>query len=151
MKRVLSILLLLGTAASIFTGCSNRGTNESNNIDLDLSELSSMLVYSQVVNILDDPMGYVEKTIKINGQYYASYFESTKQYYHFVVVGDETLCCQSGIEFVWKGEHAYPDDYPENKTDIQLVGVFGSYEELGRTYYSLTVDDIVIVNKQLSS
>jgi len=147
MKKFLSIVLLLCIAATFITGCSDKGTNESNtiSIDMDLSELSSMLVYSQVVKISEDPKGYIEKRIKINGQYYSSYFEPTKQYYHFVVVGDESLCCQAGLEFMWKGEHAYPDDYPEDKTEIQVVGVFGSYEELGKTYYNLMVDDISVL------
>jgi hypothetical protein len=85
------------------------------------------------------------KRIKIQGLYYPSYFDQTELYYHYVVVRDESLCCQTGLEFAWKGEHTYPADYPAENTEIELVGVFGSYEELGKTYYFLTVDDISVL------
>ena len=114
-------------------------------VDLDLSELGSVLAYSQVVNIMESPDDYIGKTIRINGQYYVSYYEPTEKYYHFIVIGDESLCCQAGIEFIWNGSHAYPDDYPDEQANIGVTGTFGRYEELGTTYYHLTIDDVSIL------
>ncbi len=111
-------------------------------VDVDLTALSSTMVYAEVYNMMTDPDAYMGKTIKMSGQYYSSYFEETEQYYFFVVISDATACCQQGIEFIWNGEHTYPEDYPEDGTEVEVTGVFGSYQELDQTYYCLTVDDI---------
>jgi len=147
MKKYLSILLFICVISIVVTGCSDKAEIIDNTdvIDLDISEMSSVLAYSQVVNIYESPDDYMGKTIKLNGLYYASYYDKTDLYYHYVVVGDETLCCQTGLKFVWNGEHTYPDDYPEEQTEIELVGLFGSYEEFGKTYYFLTVDDLSVL------
>ena len=65
--------------------------------------------------------------------------------YHFVAVEDAAACCLQALEFIWEGEHAYPDDYPDEKAVIEVAGVFGQYDELGRTYYYLAVDEIKVV------
>jgi len=114
--------------------------------DLDLSKLSAMLAFSQVVGMNESPKDYVGKTVKLNGLYHAEYYEPTEQYYHFIGVGDETACCLAWLEFVWSGERAYPDDYPDEQGKIELSGIFGSYEELGNTYYYLAVDDVTKLN-----
>ena len=134
---------------AMFAGCSGKdGSSHKTAIDLDISKMSGVLAYSTVVNISESANEYMGKTVKIRGQYYATFYDETQKYYHWVVVGDETLCCRQGLEFVWDGDHRYPGDYPDNETDIEVVGVFGSYDELGRTYYFLTVDDIEILKKQ---
>ena len=119
---------------------------ENDAIDLDISQLNNMLVYSQVVSILDDPDKYLEKTIKIKGQYNSLYYEPIQKYCHYVVVGDASLCCQAGIEFIWTGDHTHPDDYPADKKIIEVVGLFSSYEEFDEIYYALTVDDITVLS-----
>lgn len=118
-----------------------------NNDDLvDLTVLSSTMVYGQVFDMMEAPEAYMGKTIKMSGSYYASYSEETKHTYHYVVVQDATACCQQGLEFIWNGEHQYPDDYPADGTEIEVIGVFESYEELGQTYYYIATDKISIVD-----
>ncbi len=117
----------------------------SGNIDVDLTKLSSTMVYSEVYNIVNTPESYMGKTIKMKGLYNASYYEGTGNYYHYVLIKDATACCQQGLEFVWKGDHAYPADYPENGTEVEIVGVFGQYEELGVTYNYIETDNITLV------
>lgn len=118
---------------------------DSKFIDVDLTVLSSTMIYSEVYNMMVNPDDYLEKTIKVSGPYNAAYLEDTGKYYHFVVISDATACCQNGIEFIWDdNSHVYPDEYPESNTIIELVGVFSSYEELGETYYYLKTDGIII-------
>ena len=129
---------------------SNRKFNEvpsplSDNIDVDLTELSGTMVYAEVFSIMSNPDDYIGKTIKMNGPYSSSYYDKTDMYYHFVIIEDASACCQSGLEFIWSGEHASPDDYPKIGTKIEVAGVFGSYDELGGTYYYLAVDDIAVL------
>jgi len=121
----------------------NETNEDSNSIDIDLTALSSTMVYSEVYNMMVYPDEYLGKTIKIVGPYYASQLDGTEKYYHFVIISDATACCQNGMEFIWDDNSpVYPDEYPENDTIIEVVGVFSSYEESGDTYYYLKTDGI---------
>ncbi|ABX40828.1 hypothetical protein [Lachnoclostridium phytofermentans] len=112
-------------------------------VDVDLTQMSSIMIYSEVYNMMTNPEAYIGKTIKIRGPYYTSYWEDTGKYYHFVIISDATACCSSGLEFIWEeNSHKYPDEYPEDETEIELVGRFDSYEELGQTYYFLATDSL---------
>ncbi len=117
---------------------SSNTASTSEEVDYDLTAMSSDMVYALVYQMLYDPDTYIGKTVRMSGQYYASYYSETNQYYHYCIIADATLCCSSGMEFV-QGESAlvYPDDYPENETEIIVVGTFGTYEELGVTYFCL--------------
>ena len=110
-------------------------------VDVDLTAMSSTMVYSEVYDMIMSPDDYMGQTIKVRGQYYNGYSEDTKQYYHFVIVADATACCQQGLEFIWNGEHDI-SEYPEQLTEIEIVGVFGLYDEQENTYCYLTVDNI---------
>ncbi|MDR0221261.1 MAG: hypothetical protein LBI54_07660 [Lachnospiraceae bacterium] len=113
-------------------------------VDVDLTEMSSTMVYAEVYNITNNPANYIGKTIRMSGPYQSSYYDETGLYYHYVVVEDAAACCAQGLEFIWNGEHAFPEDYPQLQAKIEVTGVFGSYDELGITYYYLAVDDIVV-------
>ena len=91
------------------------------------------------------PEEYVGKTIKMSGPYYATYWDTTDKYYHYVIIEDALGCCQEGLEFIWDdGSHAYPEEYPEDYEKIEIVGTFGMYEEEGLTYCYLDTNDIVL-------
>ena len=142
MKKFLFLIMFFYLLLA--AGCAdNAGAKRG--ADVDLTEMSSTMVYAEVYNIMTNPDEYMGKTIKMSGLYYASYYDLTDLYYHYVVVEDATACCAQGLEFVWDGEHAYPDDYPEEQTNIEVAGVFGSYDELGRTYYFITVGEINVI------
>ena len=47
------------------------------------------------------------------------------------------------LEFVWKGDHTWPDDYPEEMTGITVTGRLDKYEELGLEYLHLVDADLV--------
>ena len=160
MKKSLKALLLLCLACILIPGCKDSETQQSGDagsdtqtvaesgakkVDVDLTVLGSTMVYAEVFSMMNNPDEYFGKTIKMNGPYYASYFSETGLYYHYVIIEDATACCQQGLEFIWNSGHSYPDDYPEEQTKIEVTGVFGSYDELGKTYYYLSVDDIRIL------
>ncbi len=103
--------------------------------DYDLTAMSSTMVYAKVYQMMIKPEEYIGKKIKMSGQYYASYYDSTELYYHYCIIADATACCSQGIEFIWgDGDHVYPDEYPENYTEIVVEGTYGTYEELGVNY-----------------
>ena len=114
-------------------------------VDVDLTAMSSTMVYAEVYNMLMDPGLYMGKTVRMSGPYYASYYDETGKYYHYVIIEDATACCQQGMEFIWNGDHVYPSDYPEDFTRIEVTGTFEYYEELDYPYYYLAVDGITIL------
>jgi len=148
MKKGLYILLCICLLAALATGCSEGYKANVNGIDVDISEMTNLLAYSQVVHILDTPADYIGKTLKIRGQYFSSYFEQTGLYHHFVVVGDEELCCQMGMEFVLKGKNSYPEDYPVQDAEIEVVGIFESYDLSGSTLYRMAINDIMVLETE---
>ena len=107
-------------------------------LDLDLTKLSGTVAYSQVYDMLSRPDAYMGQRIRMNGSF--SYYrdENTKQEYFATIIADATACCAQGIEFLWAGEHAFPDDYPPLDTEITVTGTFGTYEENGYTYLRLS-------------
>jgi len=143
----LSLLLLL------YTGCSNKdksqnsenASSEMKNVDVDLTILSSTMVYAEVFNIMSKPDSYLGKTIKLNGLFYSSYYDENETMYYYVVITDAASCCPQGLEFVINGERKYPEDYPDERSKIEVTGTFSSYNEYGETYYHLLVEDLRIL------
>ncbi len=119
-------------------------TEAEDNIDIDLTEFSSTMVYSEVYNMVENPDAYVGKVVKAEGTLDVLTDIETGKKYFTVIVADATSCCSQGIEFVWKGEHTYPDDYPEIGTEITVTGTFNTYVEYGNTFFSLYDADLVI-------
>ena len=112
-------------------------------IDVDLTEMSSTMVYSEVYSMLATPEDYIGKTVKMNGIFNYYHDVETGNYYFACIIRDATACCSQGIEFVWAGEHAYPRDYPPLDTMVTVTGTFGTYEENGYTYLQLDDADVV--------
>ena len=104
---------------------------------VDLTTLSSTMVYSEVYNMMCEPDRYLGKRIKMNGQFAVYENPNTGAVYTACIIMDATACCSQGLEFVLAGEHSYPADYPEPGTEITLVGTFRTYEENGYTDYHL--------------
>ena len=112
-------------------------------VDVDLTVLSSTMVYSEVYNMLcNDPAHYLGKTVKARGTFsiYQLVTDGVLQpdpVSYACIISDAAACCAEGMEFVLEGDLTYPDDYPELGTEITVIGEFQSYEENGMTWYHL--------------
>ncbi len=106
-------------------------------IDLDLTVLSSTMVYSEVYNIMASPEEYLGKTMKMKGLYSFYHDDATGNNYFACIIQDATACCAQGIEFVLTDDYAFPDDYPEEEDEICVIGVFDTYEEGEYLYCTL--------------
>lgn len=154
-KIIMPVLALLLVFTSVFAGCSDKKSSKNDaaseteavtqKIDLDLSSMNTTMVYSQLADMLQNPDSYIGKTIKMTGQFTLSQNVETKQKYYNVTVMDATACCQQGLEFVWEG-HTYPDDYPAVNSNIEVTGVFETYDEDGAVYCHLISNDVKVVN-----
>ena len=124
-------------------GATSDPVQSAGGIDVDLTKLSSTMVYSEVYNMMYSPDDYVGKTVKMEGQF--AIYQATDengalipdQIYFACVIADATACCSQGLEFVLAGEKTYPDDYPELGSEINVTGVFQLYDENGTTYCHL--------------
>ena len=140
-KYILLLLALLLTLSACGKQPETSATTENvtGKVDVDLTALSSTMVYSEVYNMLTVPENYVGKTIKMTGGYSAFLDESTGAVYRVCMIADATACCAQGMEFVLKDGMAYP----EMEADITVVGTFQVYEENGTTYCHLVNAEIV--------
>lgn len=145
MKRIISSVLLFvllltlcacgsgaaGDAAADDAAAANATAPAA--IDLDLTQLSSTLVYSEVYNIMTEPEAYLGKTIRMEGECLSAYYEPTDTTYYSVVIQDATACCAQGIEYVLSDGQ----DYPADGNNATVTGRFESYDEEGTVWYHL--------------
>lgn len=112
-------------------------------VDIDLTALSGIMVYSEVNSMISFPDNYIGKTVKMQGQF--NIYQATDENGAFIpdkmlfacMIADATACCAQGLEFSLAGKPVYPDDYPELGAEITVVGTFEWYEEDGCRYYRL--------------
>lgn len=112
-------------------------SNSNEEIDIDLTQLSSSMVYAQVYDMVNNGNDYLGKTVKAKGPFAYYKDEQNGNEYFAVIISDATACCAQGIEFVLDGEYTYPDDYPELETEITVTGIFNYYKEDYNTYCQL--------------
>ena len=96
-------------------------------LDVDLTVLSSTMVYSEVYNMVSYPEEYIGKTVKMTGMFATEEFNN--QRYFACIIADATACCSQGIEFVLDGNKTFPADYPDPGADVTVVGTFETYTE----------------------
>ncbi|MCR4778807.1 MAG: hypothetical protein K5858_08180 [Lachnospiraceae bacterium] len=110
--------------------------SETEGIDVDLTALSSTMVYAEVYSMATSPEDYLGKTIKMEGTCYTVTDIVTGKTYYACIVQDATACCAQGIEFDL-AEDKLSGDYPKDGDTVCVVGTFGTYEEAGNTYCTL--------------
>ncbi|MBO4399298.1 MAG: hypothetical protein J5795_04105 [Lachnospiraceae bacterium] len=118
-------------------GGENQGRTPDGSVDVDLTALSSTMVYAEVLNIIQNPESYIGKTVKMDGSFMVYYDEDTGIYYYACIIEDATACCQNGIEFVPADARKFPEDFPELGSRIVVTGVFDTYQDGQYTYCTL--------------
>ena len=93
---------------------------------MDLTELSSTVVYSEVYNMLITPDDYKGKIVKMKGQFNQYTDEKTGKIHNAVIIPDATACCQQGLEFELS-DKTNPNF--EQDTEITVVGTFDTYSD----------------------
>ena len=126
MKKIFAVALMILSVAIV--GCSDEKTSApekisvAENVDVDLTKLSSTMIYSEVFNILQTPADYRGKTFKIRGTYMVSHDPQKDEYHHACVIFDATACCMQGMEF-----ELVDENYPSPDGEITLLGRFDTY------------------------
>ncbi len=154
-----SALVVLGIIfVLIFAGCKTKKTpaqddsfiaeenvksiKQKSGADIDLTVLSKTAAYAQNFNILTDGQEYESKTIKIQGNFFSNYEEQFNKRFYSCLFYDATACCQIGLNFIWLGEHSYPEDYPDEGSEIEIMGKYVHHMEGELDYYCIECDSI---------
>ncbi len=140
MKKWISLFLCMILVLAA-TGCGNNSSDgrpdSEDSVDVDLTALSSTMVYSEVYNMMTSPEEYIGKRVKVKGPFAFYYDEAADNYYFACIIRDATACCAQGLEFILTDDYVYPDDYPEVDEEICVIGVFDTYQEGDYTYCTL--------------
>ncbi len=148
-KKLFAALCLALCIVLALTGCSGGSGKEETttatpaSIDVDLTSLSSTMVYSEVYNMMTKPETYVGKIIKMKGPLSILNASDTGLTYYSIIISDATACCQQGMEFVWEGHDAA--DYPPQGTEVTVTGEFQTYYEGETMYCHLISNDVEFV------
>ena len=113
------------------------GDKKTDGIDIDLTILSSTMVYAEVYDMMYYPENYVGKSVKMEGLYASAYDDASGKRYYACIIQDATACCSQGIEFEPEGDIAYPDDFPIEGENVCVTGTFDTYTEGEQTYCTL--------------
>ena len=130
MKKFTCILL---AACMLFTvtGCGKK--EKVSDVDVDLTTMSSTMVYSYVYDMLSHPSDYKGQMVRMDGD-----SNTTHGGTHSCIVYDALGCCTEGIEYILPEEEEYQDD----GTKITVVGRFATYKKGEGTYFVL-VDSVL--------
>lgn len=137
MKKIISLILACVFVCTLWACSKNQGDgagDAAGAVDVDLTKLSSTMVYSEVFNMTNAPEKYIGKTVRMRGKF--SVYENTQTgaRYFACVIADATSCCSQGIEFA-------PDLTEISSltvgSEITVRGEFSAYEEDGTRYCRL--------------
>ena len=136
-KKACGVWALL--LALLLTACGTETVKENDltEVDLDLTQLSSTMVYSEVYNMMLAPEKYEGKTIRITGM--LEVYEDAGQTYFACIITDATACCAQGLEFFPKDGYRYPEDFPSVGEAVTVEGTFTLVSE-GQYRYMQLVD-----------
>ena len=122
-------------AATSATSQAVEAATGTDGIDYDLTQMSADMVFATVNQVMHDPAPYEGKVFRMEGQYYVYADSKTGNNYFYCVIKDAFGCCKQGLEFVWgDGSHVYPDEYPEEYSEITVTGTFERYKEDDTSY-----------------
>ena len=127
------------TDTLVFSEATDTPASESSAMEIDLTNMSSTMVYSYVFNMISTPDDFIGQWFKIRGIYDEQYWDQTKLTYHYIVIADATACCAQGLEFVLTDPNAA---YPQVGEEFEISGIFGTYEEEGNLYIQIAADSI---------
>ena len=129
MRKAVLLLFVIALLLSPFAAL-GQTMEPYETIDLDLSQMSGTIAYAQVYQMISDPEAYVFKDM------------DTGIVYTSCIIPDAAACCAQGFEFVWAGDHAWPEAYPEPGTYLTVTGRFETYLEDDWLYIHLVDADV---------
>lgn len=93
--------------------------------DIDITTMTKALAFAQANQLLFDGEMYIGETVKVKGVYFKQYIKAYDVTTNFIILLDETSCCQAFVAFELPDGVKYPDEY----TEIMIVGEFTEVEQ----------------------
>lgn len=109
-----------------FVACGK--SSKVGDVDVDLTTMSSTMVYSYVADMLANPSNYKGQLVRMGGD-----SNTTHGGTHSCIVYDALGCCTEGIEYMLDES----EDYPNDGTGITVVGTFATYTKGDNKYFVL--------------
>ena len=94
-------------------------------VDIDLTKMSSTMVYSTVFNMVTNPKNFVGE--------YTTYPISASETIHACIVRDAAGCCSQGLEF-----RLTNGNYPTGASEVTVVGTISVQKIDGKDVCYLT-------------
>ncbi|ACX74798.1 hypothetical protein FSU_1656 [Fibrobacter succinogenes subsp. succinogenes S85] len=120
MHKAFTIIL----TALVFTVSAFAKVSTNTHADIDLTRMSSTMVYSIVYQMVTDPQKYTGKTIKMKGIFSSYVDEETNRRFFGCVIKDALACCSQGLAFELAKPRKYPSEYPSEGASITIIGTF---------------------------
>lgn len=120
MYKAFTIIL----TALAFTVSAFAKVSTNTHADIDLTRMSSTMVYSIVYQMVTDPQKYTGKTIKMKGIFSSYVDEETNRRFFGCVIKDALACCSQGLAFELAKPRKYPSEYPSEGASITIIGTF---------------------------
>lgn len=120
MYKTFTIIL----TALAFTVSAFAKVSTNTHADIDLTRMSSTMVYSIVYQMVTDPQKYTGKTIKMKGIFSSYVDEETNRRFFGCVIKDALACCSQGLAFELAKPRKYPSEYPSEGASITIIGTF---------------------------
>ena len=146
-KQGLVVMLAVFMALTgVLSGCGTAGGDAASaaseekaqkEIDVDLTQMSSTMIYSEVFNMVSEPDDYLGKMIKMEGTFAMYHDDKSGIDYYACIIEDATACCAQGIEFELSEAYKNPGSYMTEGDTITVLGTFDKYMEGDATYYTL--------------
>ena len=113
-----------------------KSREDKGGIDVDLSNESATMAYTEMYVMVQSPEEYLGKEIKIKGQYMKLKPDKSGKQLYGIFVYDTACCCQVGIEFCPKDKKSL--DGVKTGDTLTVAGTFTTYEEDSETFCTLS-------------
>lgn len=127
-KLLYKITIAVFCVFMLATSCFATEKKSTSHVDIDLTRMSSTMVYSMVFKMVTEPTKFVGKRIKMKGVFSSYQDEETGRRFFGCVIKDALACCSQGLAFETATPRKYPKEYPSEGTSITIVGTF-EYEK----------------------
>ena len=142
MRKILFSIVVLTTF--LFSCNSQKGT-VAGKIDYDFTKMNFNIATAQIFNMTVEPEKYKGKTVRFRGLFMSIQEEGFSHRFYSVLQYDATACCQTGFMFYLPPEKKYPQDYPEEMSEIEVCGVLTATVEDGMDFVYLACDSYKVV------
>ncbi|MBR0030977.1 MAG: hypothetical protein IJP61_01605 [Treponema sp.] len=122
-----------------------KSSASSEKVDYDLSKMNYNMISALTFDMAMNSDKYLGKKIKIQGLFFSLLNEDVNQRFYACLVYDATACCQVGLDFVLNGEKKYPEDFPAERTEIEITGIYETRKAGNIEYNCLVCDQIKIL------